>query len=190
MKSDHCEYLDAYLSGDLPADAESRFTAHLDHCEGCRDNIDQQRWIDTLLCSSLGAELESPPAALLERVHQRTLHRRHRSVRLTLCGLAAAALAIAAGWTAILDRQGIGPAIVPVNEAALAQTRNSPSPEHPRSTFVGGPNVLVVPMESSHPNVTVVRVYPIFQPTIAAQASMDSPAATDDSLWPVDLNGG
>jgi hypothetical protein len=45
-------------------------------------------------------------------------------------------------------------------------------------------------MESRHSNVTVIRVYPEYQPVFAAQASADAPASEHDLLWPDDLNGG
>jgi hypothetical protein len=45
--------------------------------------------------------------------------------------------------------------------------------ESPRATFVGGPDVLVVPVASRHPNVTIVRVYPTYQPSYDAQANAE-----------------
>jgi hypothetical protein len=59
----------------------------------------------------------------------------------------------------------------------------SQSPEPLRATFVGGPDVLVVPVASRHPNVTIVRVYPTYQPSYDTQASVE-PFELDN------LNGG
>jgi hypothetical protein len=189
MTQPDCDNLDSFLTDDLSAEVASQFEAHLDHCERCRNTIDQQRWIDSLLCSRQSAALETPSTALRERFRQHASQHR-RSTRLIACGLAAAAaLVLAAGWTVTLRRQAIAPADISVNDAVLAHAPDSPLPATPRSTFVGGPDVLVMPVESPHPNVTVVRIYPIYQSTLAAHASVDSPTA-DESIWPNDLNGG
>ena len=47
-----CNNLDAYLSHDLPEDARAIFESHLEACPACRDEVDQQQWIDDLLHSS------------------------------------------------------------------------------------------------------------------------------------------
>jgi hypothetical protein len=152
------------------------------------------------LRSPLGAEVESPPEWILVRTSTR-IARQRRQTRLIACGLAAAAvLVIAVGWTLKLNRQ----ASVPVDTNLADVTRDANSQQSPsdtmadqsapsllrRATFVGGPEVLVVPVESRHPNVTVVRIYPAYVPDHAAQANAELPAAADESVWPFELNGG
>jgi hypothetical protein len=188
-----CENLDAFLAEDLPANSAKCFEAHLDECASCRDAVDEQRWIDGLLQSPLRLEIESPGAALVELIDRHTSPRR-RQTRLIAYGLAAAAaLVIALGWIARLNRQSLGPA-APNNPAvALNRAEGEPSPDPslsgrgisgaPSATFVGGPDVLVVPVASRHPNVTIVRVYPTYQPGYDVQAQVE-PFDLDD------LNGG
>jgi anti-sigma factor RsiW len=189
MNQDSCDNVDAFLADDLSPDAASRFGAHLEVCDDCRDAVEQQRWIDVLLSSPVSAELESPPATLLNRVHLLKTNGR-RSTRLIAGGLAvAAAVLVAAGWTVVLNRQARDGAVVTVNDAVFSEPRESTG-EPPRSTFVGGADLIVVPVESRHPNVTVVRVYPVYQPEFTSQASVDTPATTDAFVWPADFNGG
>jgi hypothetical protein len=190
MNRSDCENLDAFLTDDLSPGEMSRFTAHLHECESCRDAIDQQRWIDGLLRSPLAAEPESPPATILTRVASRAARRR-RQTQFAACGLAAAAaLAVAIGWTVKLNRQASGPTAVVVNDVAEIHAPKPSITEPPRATFVGGSDVLVVPVESRHPNVTIVRIYPTYQPDYAAQVNAESPAAADELVWPFELNGG
>jgi hypothetical protein len=177
MKYDDCSNLDAHLLGDLPPDAVARFTAHLDQCEACREAIDQQQWIDGLLTSPLGCELESPSSTIIQSFCT-TINSRRRQTRLIACVFAtAAALAVAAGWTA-LNRQA--PAIGAPNGVAVtaviddvAHTAPQIGADPPHATFVGGADVLVVPVASRHPNVTIVRVYPTYQPSYNAQANAE-----------------
>jgi hypothetical protein len=178
MNYDACCNLDASLLGDLPPDAVSRFSAHVDQCESCRDAIDQQRWIDGLLTSPLGRQLESPTGTLIDSFRA-TKNPRPRQTRLIACVFAtAAALAIAAGWTALNRRAPTIGAPDGVAETVVIDDVAPPSPridlDPPHATFVGGPDVLVVPVASRHPNVTIVRVYPTYQPRFDAQASADS----------------
>jgi len=211
MMHHECENLDAFLADELPAESVGLFVAHLAECDGCRDAVDQQRWIDCLLRSPLRQELEAPPAAAAVAVRASIVQRRRR-VRLVASGLAAAAaIVVAVGWAALWDASFGGE----VEQHTLAVRHDSePSPgpslegrgierepslgpslpgrgiEPPRATFVGGPDVLVVPVKSSHPNVTVVRVYPTYQPSYSIQASADQPVGGRDYAWPNDLNGG
>jgi anti-sigma factor RsiW len=169
MKYDDCANLDAFLLGDLSADETLRFTAHLDQCGTCRDAVEQQRWIDELLTSPIGHDLELPPGALLDSLRTTVVASR-RQTRIVACVFAAAAVvAIAAGWT-VLNRQASdvdAPGGIAVSGSGQIEV------ESPRATFVGGPEVLVVPVASRHPNVTIVRVYPTYQPSYGAQANAE-----------------
>lgn len=215
MSQRACDNLDAYLTGELSTDAATCFEVHLAACDDCRTALDQQRWIDELLQSPMSAELEAPPAAVRLSFHTAAMQRRQR--QFVARGLAAAAVVIiAVGWTAITqNRQTNGPREVALNritanrvveEAVASQdgqgelvgtpngqgelvgSPNESRGMEPRATFVGGPDVLVVPVASRHPNVTIVQVYPVYQPDYAVQASAALPGATDDSLWIDDLN--
>jgi anti-sigma factor RsiW len=190
MNGDECLNLDAFLLGDLAQAEASRFTGHLAHCDTCRDAVDKQRWIDELLMSPIRVELESPPDTLIESCRTAPLVRRQQTRVIAGVFAAAAALAIAAGWT-VLNRQAgdiAAPGGKMTRSEAIASVPDTfqteiQAPEPPRATFVGGPDVLVVPVASRHPNVTVVRVYPTYQPSYDTQASIE-PFELDD------LNGG
>ncbi len=177
-----CENLDAFLDAELSPAESDRFDAHMHVCEKCQEAVNQQRWIDALLCSPERFELEPVSAALSRSVLNSISRRRH--ARLVACGLAAAAvLVIAVGWTAALNRQATAPAVNhnQVAEKAVRHDEPSPSPslkgrgiaEAPRATFVAGPDVLAVPVASRHPNVTIVRVFPAYQSSLAPEAASD-----------------
>jgi hypothetical protein len=178
-----CENLDAFLADDLSPVDSSRFEVHLHRCDACREAINEQRWVDALLGSPERLELERVSPALAGSVRNCILSRR-RQVRLIACGLAAAAvLVIAVGWSTVLNRQARGPAVNQIADATLPDHESSPNPslkkrgtaEASRAVFVGGPDVIAVPLASRHPNVTIVRVYATYP------SSMASPAASDES---------
>jgi hypothetical protein len=178
-----CDHLDAYLGGDLSPDDVVHYESHLVACETCREAVNQQRWIDALLSSPERLDLERVSPAL-SRSARNSVASRRRHARFVACGIAAAAaLVLALGWTAVLmqDRNATRPAVNQVAETATRNYEPSPSPslkgsgniDAPRAVFVAGPDVLVIPVVSRHPNVTVVRVYPTYQPSLAAQAASD-----------------
>lgn len=190
MVTNDCHNLDAFLDGELAPGESARFAAHLAQCPTCREAVDEQQWIDGLLRAPAIAQLNTPPSALVE-TFRGALARRIQFTRLAAGGLAVAAmLLIAAGWTAMKNRQADGPrdadvaAVVVVSEEEF-----EPAPALQPATFVGGPDVIVVPIVSKHPDVTIVRVYPTYQPDYAAQAILDQSNPGDEFAWP-DLNGG
>jgi Putative zinc-finger len=197
--SEQCQHFDAFAADELsPNDAE-RFESHLDQCDACREAIDQQGWIENLLRSPTRLELEPVSPALSESFRKSILSRRR--ARRTACGLAAAAgLVIAAGWTAVLNRQAWFPAGQEMAGARIGGEEPSRNPslkgsgiaEPPRSTFVGGPDLLVVPVASRHPNVTIVRLYPTYQPEFssASESRHLERRELDDSNWTDSFNGG
>jgi hypothetical protein len=175
-----CENLDGFLDGTLSPVNCARYEAHLRACENCRDEIKQQRWIDSLLTSPVRHELEPVSEALCRSVRNAVWRRRHG--RLIACGLAAAAvLVVAAGWTAVLNRQARIAAVHQISETGDREDEPSPNPslrgrgmvEAARATFVAGPDSLAVPVASRHPNVTIVRVYPTYQSSLAPPAASD-----------------
>jgi anti-sigma factor RsiW len=177
-----CENLDAFLDAELSPAESDRFEAHMHVCEKCQEAVNQQRWINSLLASQGRLELEPVLAALSGSV--RNSISRRRQARLVACGLAAAAaLMVAVGWTAVLNRQVTIPEVNQIVETSIRDDEPSTSPslkgrgiaEAPRATFVAGPDVLAVPVASRHPNVTIVRVYPTYQSSLAP------PDASDES---------
>ena len=180
--SHDCENLDPFLSDDLSDEATEHFEAHLAHCAVCRDAVDRQRWIDGLLTSPERIELESLPTALPYSMRTSIAWRRRKTSALA-CGLAAAAvLVVAVGWTALLSGQARGPGVREMASGPIGVAEPSPRPsvagretgEPPRATFVGGPDVIVVPVESRHPDVTIVRLFPTYKPSLASKANGES----------------
>jgi hypothetical protein len=194
----HCDNLDAYLAEDLPPDAATQFSLHLTQCEVCQEAVEEQQWIDGLLRSKLGTDLEIAPAKLLYPLRTAISRRRVR-LKVAACGLAAATLCIVAiGWTTLLNRQPNDSVIEMANP--IASQNKKPHSEFvdatpevtptPRATFVGGPDMIVIPVDSPHPDVTIVRVYTTYQSTYAAQANVERPRAQDKFAWPDGSNGG
>lgn len=179
--STECENLDAFLADDLPSNDCERYEGHLVACQMCREAVNQQRWIDALLSSPARVEAEPAPPVLTWSV-QDSIASQRRKVRLIACGLTAAAvLIIAVGWSIVLNRQARLPAVNQIAETSSQIGEPSPalSPIRrgvaapPGAVFVGGPEVLAVPVASRHPNVTIVRVYPTYQSGLASQAASD-----------------
>ena len=176
-----CEKLEPFLSGDLRDDDALRFEAHVHECEACRDAIGQQHWIDGLLRSHTRIELEPAPEGVSKTVCVSMMRRRY--ARLAACGLVAAAvLFVLAGWIFMLNRQARDAAEPVIARAFNAETEPSPDPsltgrglaEPLRAVFVGGPDLFVAAVESRNPNVTIVRLYPTYKPTLASDASVES----------------
>jgi anti-sigma factor RsiW len=156
--SQNCHQLDAYLSGDLSAEDDARFVAHLDRCPNCREDVDQQHWIDGLLQSPVGIQFERAPAKILESLHEsQTRHR--RGVLFTACGLAAAA-ALVIALNPIITRTREAPAPpTATNDVASTHAPHPPAAiEH--ATFVSTSESIAIPLESPAADVTVVQVYP------------------------------
>ncbi len=185
--SQDCHNLDAYLSNDLSASDFTRFEDHLGLCEACREIVDQQNWIDTLLQSPLRTQLEPVPDNLIQQ-HTTATPPSRRRVLFAACGLASAATLLIALSLWQLNRQALNnPSETSNSRSALPPADEKPAPA---ATFVGGPDVLAIPIASRNPNVTIVQIYPTYQPpqeekTVAAYSN-----AATNSTWPDYYNGG
>ena len=81
MNFAQCEHLDAYVGGWLPDEQTIAFEAHLADCAACREEIDQQRRIDRLLCEGT-KRLEAVPAELVDRIERQiAVRHRRRAIR-------------------------------------------------------------------------------------------------------------
>jgi hypothetical protein len=183
---DDCDNLDAFLLGDLAGSEAAAFRTHLSSCTACRESLDEQHWIDDLLRSPTIKELGSPSAALAESIRT-SLVRRRRQRRRVACGFAAAAaVLVAVGWTSLTDRASRDTSSNASRiDDALAETDVAPRP----AVFIGDEDVIVVPVASRYPNVTVVRVYPAYQPDAVVHPEVNDPSATDRTFWPENING-
>jgi Putative zinc-finger len=154
-----CNKLDAYLADDLSADDVDRFESQLETCAECREAIDEQKWIDSLLQSPMRIQFERASAEVLDSFHSSLSQRRRRVVQ-AACGLAAAAvLVIALGWLQ-LNRQATHPAISKGQDVAVAEAIRATAPNKPQATFVASTDAIAVSLESASNDVTIVQVYP------------------------------
>jgi anti-sigma factor RsiW len=182
--NEYCSNLDSYLLDDLsPADATA-FAEHLDSCEECREAIEEQQWIDSLLQTSSRLESEVPPPHIAREL--RVTVARRESFRRRAMGIAlatAAALLIATTW--LLHNSGAG---FPEH---VATTIELPTvPESPRATFVATGDAIAVPVKSRHPDVTIVRVYSTFKPVDNSTMAAFQPESNKPNTLTDFSNGG
>jgi anti-sigma factor RsiW len=153
-----CDRLDEFLADELPVEARRAFEVHLAECPSCRDAVADWR----VLCGTLQTatrQLETPPAALLERVE------RELAVSVaTVAGKArtwkVAALVAASLLAAVLFRDLLRPASPPTSTKkppAIAGVTATITP--PIKVEVSG-DVIGVPIDVGDPKVTIVWVYP------------------------------
>lgn len=155
----NCENLDAYLSHDLPGDNRPIFESHLEDCPACRDAVDQQQWIDSILLSPARIQLERPTVTLLDPL-RRSFAKRRRHILQASCGLAAAATLLIAIGLLERSRQANGTSKSAETSLAVIEPSRAPTPAQPAATFVSTSDTIVVPLESSSTDVTIVQVYP------------------------------
>ncbi len=194
-----CFRLDAFLDGELDGRAASAFQSHREECSACAETIERQRWIDGLLRSREAAEFEAAPTWVV--VASAATARRRRRRRVALGAALAAALATIAAWPRfpLPRREGTGEGRQTVDadtDVHRPKTVENPSPSpslpgrgmqasYPQAaaTFVST-GAIVVPVESSSPEVTIVQVYP----TLDAQRRLEIAAAV--SSFSMKPNGG
>ena len=155
----NCHNLDAYLSDDLPGDKNAIFESHLEGCPACRDAVDQLQWIDDLLHSAARSPFDLPSVAIVESLRISVAQRRRRIMK-TAYGLAAAATVLIAIGLLKLNRQANETLETQKNRGAVSTPVHAAIPIRPAATFVGTSDAIVVPLESSSADVTVVQVYP------------------------------
>jgi hypothetical protein len=173
MNACPCDDLDGYLAGWLSEDERARFEAHLSGCPECGLGLQQQRRVDRLLAR---ASAEPIPPGLVDRIDGRIRSWRRRRLRQSVLGLSTAAAALLAIglWLAQPEQS------VPPRPAAIAekpaepepgpQQTNPPAPsasdpEPPsRVSLANASDGIVVPVTTSHPNVSMVWIYPTVRP--------------------------
>lgn len=194
-----CGNLDDYLAGDLPASEAERFSAHAESCAECRAAVDEQRWIDGLLTSPVRAELESASPKLVQSIEAAVAKSSQRARMFTVGLAAAAACLLAVGWTALMSRKQSdvmhlnADSVIEIVQPEPTAVVDSP----PRAIVDGGADMLVVPIESPYPQVTIVRVYATFQLERAELADAspfpaDEPDEFDEFdefAWPDEIYG-
>lgn len=145
--------LDDYLDGGLAGDETARFAEHLVDCHDCRAAVRGHERLSAVLTEAI-VEFNSAPAGLTDQIRRRLRVARRRRL---VAGAAALAASVAAVWFVV---RGNPRPVEPGPEVADVR----PLPELPthavRVTFPAGAKVLVVPVPSDSPNVTIIWVYP------------------------------
>jgi len=189
--TDECDKLDDYLAGGLNQNAEAEFVRHIEECEVCREAVDQQRWIDGLLQSSLA--LEPAPDAIVNALLATPVRQSLLTRRIVAAVMAtAAAILVATGWVWLNRQAEDGTNSVAISGPANGEQVNAGRNET-AATFVSDSNAIAVPVESRHHGVTIVRVYPTFQPRVDPQTlALQPTASTADAndIWSDYSNGG
>jgi hypothetical protein len=174
-----CDDLDGYLAGWLLEDEQGRFEAHLADCPACSLALRQQRRIDRLL-AGVAACAEPAPPALVGRIEGRIRAFRLRRARRWALGLSTAAAALlAVGLWLAAREQSTTPELAPIVEnpvepeadppqaPPLAQLASDPQPPA-RVSLANASDGIVVPVETSNPNVSIVWIYRAVTPARSA----------------------
>jgi len=197
MDTRRCDHLDDYLAGVLSAAEAARFEAHLAECPACREEVADGQRIDRLLARA-SDHLEPVPARLVDRIEGRIGSlRRRRLVRVVL-GLSAAAAALLAVGISLMPRDEVTPprpathrdvpfiaeetikrkpdSHADVHEAPPPAQLPSNNARRVRVSLADPAEAILVPIETSNPNVSIVWIYPTLRPgRAAAQPGAVSP---------------
>jgi anti-sigma factor RsiW len=192
MNTPDCEKLDEYLAGGLVAKEAAGFEAHLAGCPACREEIGHQGRVDRLLAAA--RQKEPVPSSLVDRIERRIrVERRRGAFRLAWFGLSAAAIVTVAVsvWFAGRDRERpleTGPIAreqmesVAGTDGVALRPDAAPAPDRApvdsprvRVSLADPSEGILVPLESSHPNVSIVWVYPAVKPARGASPPAAAP---------------
>jgi hypothetical protein len=172
-----CENLEAYIAGELPSRAATSFKQHVEECDACREVVEQQAWIDSLLRSSHSASLERAPVAIRQHLFASIAHHRPTtrnnawsvlSLSKVVLATAATVAIVALGWTIARNRPAANARVPNVANVAI---QNAPEPidtspaiadvsRRPPATFVSNGDTIAVPLDTPDDDVTVVQLYP------------------------------
>jgi anti-sigma factor RsiW len=160
MTDSPCHQLDDYLTGTLPPGEMTRYVDHLTVCASCRREIELQDAIDLALRAP-APDLERPPKDLVERIDRQSKSSRPgRAVLWTAACVAAAASLFGVVWHVHSWRKHVAD---PPGHQRVTQAR--PAGDQPvEIRFDPADNVIAVPMPTESDEVSIVWVYPVYQP--------------------------
>jgi anti-sigma factor RsiW len=174
-----CDRLDDYLDGTMAADDQQAFRLHLAECSACREEMRFQETVDRLLRQATACE--TPPGLLKQLNGSIQTSARWRSA--VIAALASAASLL----LAIVFRQTSEPPGTAPNTEIVQQVPNAVPPfavpEKPSVALVvmdSSSDLLAVPQESRHSNVTIYWLYPTIKPQ-ASVGDMPEDATTPGS---------
>ncbi len=166
MNDFDCRLLDDYLNGDLPGEEQARFAAHLGKCPACARTVQEQARCDWLLRQAV-LELQPVSSDWLARVRRGIRYSAARKRAVRAAGLAAALLLMGFGvWW--LQRGDLGEE---QDTGTIATIEQRPPPGGPERAARVTADVIVqaesalivVPVKSERPNVTILWIYPAAQ---------------------------
>lgn len=185
MSTPECGKLDEYLTQCLPAREAAGFEAHLAGCPACREGIEHLGRVDRLLAAA--RREDRVPSSLVDRIEGRIrVLARRRAARLGWLGVSAAAVVMVAlgVWLASRDQEsppGTEPTAhrtiesAPATHDGVPRSDAAPTPERPpadaprvRVSLADPSEGILVPMQTSHPNVSIVWIYPTVKPARGA----------------------
>jgi hypothetical protein len=85
----------------------------------------------------------------------------------------------------LADRETVGPSRPGAGAIARNANEGEVQPNElvaaipPRAVVIGGSDMIAVPIESPYPDITIVRMYPVYQPAFAAHFDEIPPRADD-----------
>lgn len=150
-----CEQREDYLNHDLSEKEEIRFLSHLKTCENCRQFVEEQQTIEGLLVEAV--QSESVSESLMTKVDQAIIRRRVMKWSASIAALLL--LAVGTWW---LMREGKQTPRVTQPEPSMPTPEIKVVQEPPSVEVVANTNrdVIVVPIETDDPNITMIWVYP------------------------------
>ncbi len=158
------DYLDDYLDGKLSPIEMRRFTQHLADCENCQEALAQQQWLDQLLVQS--SDLAPLPAELAT-ISLSPPPRPFPWPAIMATALAASLLLAFSLWDGpandVRDPLAQETESTATDEAPDEALVQLDAPQAPIATFLAEDDVIVVPVESDSPEVTIIQVYPTAQ---------------------------
>jgi anti-sigma factor RsiW len=168
-----CLQLDDYLEGELDEAQRAAFELHLTDCEDCRGQVAFASQLNGWLA---GAQDGSAPPQLVARIEHRLrwATRKAYAWRMAVGALAASLLVGLGLWRLGGNRQPLA------NRAPVVKSaRPQPLPAAPPATmpvrisFHPDANMIVRPLKSTNPRVSIVWVYPTVR---VAQSDQQHPS--------------
>jgi anti-sigma factor RsiW len=170
MTAPRCDQIDEYLCGWLPPDEAVSFEAHLADCASCRDECAVQRRIDRLLAGAY-VSIAPVPTSLRGRVDRGIQAARRRRMAGWAVAITAAAGVLLVFGLWVRENSSVLPREARETAQSASVTEHSANPVVPKVeakppvapalvTVVDLSSAIVMPVESHHPNVTVVYVFP------------------------------
>jgi hypothetical protein len=195
-----CEQLDDYLARELDPLRHLAFEAHLAECSECRAAVQSEERLAGMLRQAVSATPVPAPVVLrLRSAIESAERRRSRRTRRASWSAVAALAATIAVWVGVArhDRDlpiagghagpettANGESPTPGEESrdpstsVTAATASSPS----RVELDNDRDYIAVPQRTSHPNVTILWLYPVIDPAPSVESGTEEAPSTRSEI--------